>query len=353
MNNTAFYETLLSIYLNKFKELTDSTLPNTYTYAKNYYEENVISLDNLPVIKLDIDKFKNDLSHQMPDGNIPENIIQDMSRQFNDTTIIHSQTAGTLSLLTSAYDIAWLILPQAIVQEQPQTIEIGQKEVDIIPTADSNVYNYIYKIYSIKLTTTKPIISASLLCFVKIDDTDTTNYPYFLSQYIPTNNVSDTTFYIDFTDKIDYTSIGIPLTDNELLNKLDQDYSINKNNFKIFYLTSEKSYNIPQSNSISSLSIPTSSNINYIQITSDYTTNGEDIIGVGNINSPITITLSTNDCNNGRKIVIKDENGMASQYPITIITENGQLIDGETQKIINTNYGSLQLYSNKIKWLTI
>ena len=65
------------------------------------------------------------------------------------------------------------------------------------------------------------------------------------------------------------------------------------------------------------------------------------------------ITLATTTIKSGRVIVIKDGAGNASANNITINTENGQTIDGQSSYTINTDYGSVTLYTNGENWFVI
>jgi hypothetical protein len=48
----------------------------------------------------------------------------------------------------------------------------------------------------------------------------------------------------------------------------------------------------------------------------------------------------------GRVFIIKDESGSAGSYAITVSTEGSETIDGADTISINSNYGSVTLYSN-------
>ncbi len=91
-------------------------------------------------------------------------------------------------------------------------------------------------------------------------------------------------------------------------------------------------------------------------VTGDYTSSGEAIIGVRNPQSSyngITITLSTDDCEPGRVIIIKDELGNAAGTDNAItIQGNDVLIDGGSYSI-TTAYGFLKVYSDGAKWFII
>ena len=54
----------------------------------------------------------------------------------------------------------------------------------------------------------------------------------------------------------------------------------------------------------------------------------------------------------GRRLVIKDESGVAGTNPITLYPLGAQTIDGAASKAINTNYGSVTLRSTGTGWVT-
>ena len=66
-----------------------------------------------------------------------------------------------------------------------------------------------------------------------------------------------------------------------------------------------------------------------------------------------TITIPTAQLVSGRIIVVKDAGGNAGTNNITIETEGAETIDGEANHIINSNYGSVTLYSNGTAWFII
>jgi hypothetical protein len=82
-------------------------------------------------------------------------------------------------------------------------------------------------------------------------------------------------------------------------------------------------------------------------ITLDY------LISVGTLTQPITVTLPPVNVN-GKIFVIKDTNGSAETYNITI-DGNGFNIDDSPTKVIDINYASIQLVFNNVvnKWMII
>jgi hypothetical protein len=51
-------------------------------------------------------------------------------------------------------------------------------------------------------------------------------------------------------------------------------------------------------------------------------------------------------------VIVKDESGAAGANNITINVTAGGTIDGESSKVISTNYGRIELYSNGSQWFT-
>jgi hypothetical protein len=80
------------------------------------------------------------------------------------------------------------------------------------------------------------------------------------------------------------------------------------------------------------------------------TTDRQTIIGVTNTAAPRTITLASIDADDGHVVIIMDESGGAGTNNITIDTEGGKTINGLPTALINTNYGSLRLYSDGLNF---
>ena len=76
------------------------------------------------------------------------------------------------------------------------------------------------------------------------------------------------------------------------------------------------------------------------------------MLGVSSTAANYTLTLPTASSVTGQTYVIKDESGGASTHNITLATTSSQTIDGSSTKVINTNYGTLNVYSNGTHWFT-
>lgn len=91
----------------------------------------------------------------------------------------------------------------------------------------------------------------------------------------------------------------------------------------------------------------TVSDASYTALAIDY------IIAYTSLTTGRTVTLKdATTLDSGQTYVIKDEAGTAGTNNITIATTGGQTIDGAATKVINTNYGSMKLYSNGSNWYT-
>jgi hypothetical protein len=71
--------------------------------------------------------------------------------------------------------------------------------------------------------------------------------------------------------------------------------------------------------------------------------------------SSIAITLNLPPINDmiNRRLIIVDAVGNASVNNITIDADGSEQINGSSTRVINTNYGSVTLWNNGIKWLVI
>jgi len=87
-------------------------------------------------------------------------------------------------------------------------------------------------------------------------------------------------------------------------------------------------------------------------VSANTNSDGEVIIGITDTSVPRTITLDTDDVQEGRIIIIKDESGGAGSSNITVDTEGAETIDGANSWVINTNYGVLRVYSDGTNWFT-
>lgn len=84
----------------------------------------------------------------------------------------------------------------------------------------------------------------------------------------------------------------------------------------------------------------------YPILTTDY------LIAYTSLTSGRTATLPTAVGATRQVYVIKDESGGAATNNITIACTGGQTIDGSATKTINSNYGSLSVYSNGAVWFS-
>jgi hypothetical protein len=70
------------------------------------------------------------------------------------------------------------------------------------------------------------------------------------------------------------------------------------------------------------------------------------------LTAPQTVSLPVASDMNNHILMIKDESGAAGSFNITINVVAGGTIDGASSKVINTNYGVIEVYSNGSQWFT-
>lgn len=87
-------------------------------------------------------------------------------------------------------------------------------------------------------------------------------------------------------------------------------------------------------------------------VTSNYTTSGEQVIFADTSSGSLTVTLASADLLDGNEIVIADSGGSASTNSITVNTESGETIDGQSSIEINSEYGAQRISSDGSNWYT-
>ncbi len=88
----------------------------------------------------------------------------------------------------------------------------------------------------------------------------------------------------------------------------------------------------------------TATAISYAAATDDY------IIGVTNTAATRTITLPTSQVSiSGRVYIVSDESGNADAFPIQLVGQGGELIDGEAVQEIR-GYESISVYATGTAW---
>jgi hypothetical protein len=91
----------------------------------------------------------------------------------------------------------------------------------------------------------------------------------------------------------------------------------------------------------------------YTQTATSYQVlNTDAIIGVSSTAAPRTITMPNTGLITGQRWTVKDESGGAQTNNITI-SGNGKNIDGSATYVINTNYGSVDIYYNGTQFFII
>jgi hypothetical protein len=84
-------------------------------------------------------------------------------------------------------------------------------------------------------------------------------------------------------------------------------------------------------------------------------TGSETLVGISLPNVPVPINVVLASITNWmtRLLLIKDETGTADQYPITLTTSDGSLIQGQSTYVIDIPYGHVFVYSNGISFFVI
>ena len=76
------------------------------------------------------------------------------------------------------------------------------------------------------------------------------------------------------------------------------------------------------------------------------------IIAYTSLTAPRTVTLPAANGMTNHILIIKDESGAAATYNITVNVTAGGTIDGTASKVVNSNYGLIEVYTNVIQWFT-
>jgi len=87
-------------------------------------------------------------------------------------------------------------------------------------------------------------------------------------------------------------------------------------------------------------------------VTSNYTTDGEQLLFADTSGSPVTITLSSEDLDDGSNVIIVDSGGNAGTNAITLDTEGSETINGSASVTIDTEYSAKAVASDGSNWFT-
>lgn len=88
----------------------------------------------------------------------------------------------------------------------------------------------------------------------------------------------------------------------------------------------------------------------YTHVSSDYTTNGEGIVGVDSSGGTVTVTIATADTKAGAMLIVNAESFTNS---ITVDTEGSAQIEGSSSILINKSDGMVPMYSDGTDWYTL
>lgn len=86
----------------------------------------------------------------------------------------------------------------------------------------------------------------------------------------------------------------------------------------------------------------------YAVLTTDSIVSFNSVAGLPEAQLPAVGSVSV-----GKLYIITDMTGSAASSNISISTADAALIDGNAAIAINTNYGSVQVYTNGTNWFTI
>jgi hypothetical protein len=84
----------------------------------------------------------------------------------------------------------------------------------------------------------------------------------------------------------------------------------------------------------------------YSALVSDY------LIAYTSLTAARTVTLPAATGMNNHILIVKDESGAAGTYNISVNVTAGGSIDGAASKVLSTNYGVIEVYSNGSQWFT-
>ncbi len=91
---------------------------------------------------------------------------------------------------------------------------------------------------------------------------------------------------------------------------------------------------------------------NTTSVSSNVTTDGEQLVFADSSGGPLTVTLSTTDLDAGSNVIVVDSGGAAKSNNITIDTEGAATINGSTSVTIESEYGAKAIASDGSNWYT-
>ena len=90
-----------------------------------------------------------------------------------------------------------------------------------------------------------------------------------------------------------------------------------------------------------------------VTVSSNYTTQGESTVFVEVEDEEKTVTLASEDVEDGKIVRVMDKLGNAGENDIIIQTENDKTINGADMAKINTNYEALTMQSDSQDWFIV
>lgn len=91
---------------------------------------------------------------------------------------------------------------------------------------------------------------------------------------------------------------------------------------------------------------------NTVEASSDFVTDGEQIIFADSSSNPVTITLNTSDLENGNNVIVIDAGGNAKTNPITVTAQGSSSINNSNSVLIETDYGAKAVAADGSNWYT-
>jgi len=90
-----------------------------------------------------------------------------------------------------------------------------------------------------------------------------------------------------------------------------------------------------------------------VTTSSNLTTSGQTTVFADVSAGTLTVTLSSSDAPDGRKIRVVDKTGNASNNTITVNTESTETINGQSNAVINNNFEGLTCQSDGSNWFIV
>jgi len=90
-----------------------------------------------------------------------------------------------------------------------------------------------------------------------------------------------------------------------------------------------------------------------VTTSSNLTTSGQTTVFADVSAGTLTVTLSSSDAQDGRKVRVMDKAGNASNNTITVNTESSETINGQPDAVINNNFEAVTFQSDGSNWFIV